>query len=34
MREHRSDIGKRRIITALALLFGAAATPVQSFAQG
>ena len=34
MRLNRSDRIKRRLLAAVALLFGVAATPIDSFAQG
>jgi hypothetical protein len=34
MRSNRSDSRKHRLIAAMALLLGAAATPINSFAQG
>jgi hypothetical protein len=34
MRLNWSETSKRRLIAALAILFGAAATPIDSFAQG
>jgi hypothetical protein len=34
MRLNRNDGMKRRLIAAMAVLFGAASTPIHSFAQG
>jgi hypothetical protein len=34
MRSNRSESRKRRLIAAMAVLLGAAATPINSFAQG
>jgi hypothetical protein len=34
MRQNQSDRMKRRLLSVMAVLFGAAATPSNSFAQG